>query len=184
MRRLFYWGAATLLLAAVVHLFVVIFVPGVDSGQKMARLAAAGEVNKLHPVSSTAAEQGLLTEPSPDMVYAFCKFDIGSRPLIIRGNIPPSYWSVSLYSETGDNVYTLNDKQAGVETIRLMVVTSDEAFEREGRPENTIIVRSPSTTGLVLFRAFVPDQSQAAAIAGHLNASECKPRPVKSAQRN
>lgn len=184
MRRLLYWGTATLLLAAVVHLFVVIFVPGVDSGQKMARLAAVGEVNRLHPVKIDVAEPGLLTEPSPDMVYAFCKFDIGSRPLIIRGNIPPSYWSVSLYSATSDNFYTLNDKQAGVQTIRLMVVTSDESFEREGRPENTIIVRSPTKTGLVLFRAFVPDSSQASAVSRQLNASECSPRPVQSAERN
>ena len=183
MTRFLYWGTATVLLAAVVHLFVVIFVPGVDTGQKMAQLEAAGEVNKLHRIAVMGAGAPLLTEPSPDLAYAFCKYDITERPLLVQGAIPPSYWSVSIYSETGDNFYTLNDRQAGVERIGLMLVNAAETFEDEDRPENTIIVRTPTQTGLILFRAFVPDRSQSGLIERHLDASECRIRPVQSAQR-
>ena len=183
MRRLLYWGTATLLLAAVVHLFAVIFVPGVDTGQKMAQLEAAGEINKLHRISVRETDTSLLTEPSPDLAYAFCKYDISERPLLVQGAIPPSYWSVSVYSETGDNVYTLNDRQAGVEQISLMVVNAGETFEEDERPENTIIVRTPTATGLILFRAFVSDRSQSGLIERHLDASECKTYPVRSAQQ-
>ncbi len=183
MRRLLYWGTATVLLATVVHLFAVIFVPGVDSGQKMAQLEAAGEINTLHRISMKGTDPTLLTEPSPDLAYAFCKYDIKSRPLLVQGAIPPTYWSVSVYSEIGDNVYTLNDRQAGVDKISLMLVDASETFEDEDRPENTIIVRVPTATGLILFRAFVPDRSQSELIERHLDASECKTYPVRSARR-
>ena len=125
----------------------------------------------------------MLTEPSPDVAYAFCKYDITRRPLMVQGNIPPSYWSVSVYSETGDNYYTLNDLQAGVDTLSFMVVRESENFKEEARPENTIIVRSPTLKGLILFRAFVPDRSQAKHIESFLSGSKCRLRPVASAQR-
>lgn len=183
MRRLLYWITATALLAAVVHLFVVVVVPGVDTGQKMAQLEAAGEINALHRIALDGSGASLLTEPSPDLAYAFCKFDISERPLLVAGDIPPTYWSVSIYSETGDNFYTLNDRQAGVARISLMVVRRFETFAGEGRPENIIIVRSPTNRGLILFRAFVPDRSQASEIERYLDSSECRPRPVRSAQQ-
>lgn len=181
MRRLLYWIAATLLLAAVVHLFVVIFVPGVDTGQKLAQMEAAGKVNMLHPIAGKDTHQLLLTEPSPDLRYAFCKFDIRSRPLMIEGSIPPGYWSVSVYGETGANIYTLNDRQAGVEKLQLMIVTEDKPFDDETRPENTIIVRVPTASGLVLFRAFVADRSQAELVESHLTNSKCSLLPVQQA---
>ena len=125
MMRLLYWGMATLILAVVVHLFVVIFVPGVDAGQKLAQMETAGDVNKLHRIVANDTPQALLTEPSPDILYAFCKFDIRSRPLMVEGSIPPDYWSISVYGETGANIYTLNDRQAGVQKLQLMIVTEN-----------------------------------------------------------
>lgn len=182
MRRLLYWGLATVLLAAVVHLFVVIFVPGVDSGQKMAQLEAAGEINVLHRVAVSGEKATLLTEASPDIAYAFCKFDISSKPLLVEGSIPPSYWSVSFYSNTGENIYTLNDRQAGTDKIRLLVVRSTRQFDDASRPENTIIVHTPTTSGLVLFRAFVADRSMTPSIDKYLDTSRCSAWPGKISQ--
>ncbi len=185
MMRALYWIVATLILAVVVHLGVVIFVPGVDTGQKMAQLTAAGEVNTLHRLGSTGEKGTPLTEPSPDLAYAFCTFDISERPLLIEGKIPPTYWSVSIYSETGENIYTLNDKQAGVPTIKLVIVQEDadiDSGNRGERPEDAIIVRTPSMTGLVLFRAFIPDQSLHDMVQRHLDNSKCVTRPIQSAE--
>ena len=186
MMRGLYWVVATGILAVVVHLGVVIFVPGVDSGQKMAQLEAAGKVNMLHRLASSGDKVTPLTEPSPDLAYAFCKFDIRERPLLIEGKIPPTYWSVSVYSETGDNIYTLNDKQAGVPSIKLVVVNEDAEIEPSNsgdRPEDAIIVRAPTSTGLVLFRAFIPDRSLHEMVGRHLDNSTCVARPIKSAER-
>ena len=185
MMRAIYWIVATLILALVVHLGVVIFVPGVDTGQKMAQLEAAGEINTLHRLGSTGDKIVPLTEPSPDLAYAFCKFDIRKRPLLIEGKIPPTYWSVSVYSETGENIYTLNDKQAGVPTIKLVIVQEDAEIESPNsgdRPEDAIIVRAPTLTGLVLFRAFIPDHSLHDMVQRHLDSSKCVARPIKSAE--
>ncbi|MGI9415819.1 MAG: DUF1254 domain-containing protein [Hyphomicrobiales bacterium] len=185
MMRWLYWIAATGILAVVVHLGVVIFVPGVDTGQKMAELEAAGEVNMLHRLGASGDKLTPLTEPSPDLAYAFCKFDIRDRPLLIEGKIPPTYWSVSVYSETGDNVYTLNDRQAGVPSIKLMIVREGDTFEPStsgDRPDDAIVVRTPTSTGLVLFRAFIPDRSQLDVVERHLAASKCASRSIKSAE--
>ena len=100
---------------------------------------------------------------------------------MVEGSIPPDYWSISVYGETGANIYTLNDRQAGVQKLQLMIVTETENFDDRARPENTIIVRVPTASGLVLFRAFVADRSQIEPIESHLNASKCGLLPVKSA---
>jgi uncharacterized membrane protein len=178
MKSWFYWAVATSVLAVVVHLFIVIFVPGVDTGQKMAQLATSGDVNQLHHIEELAAQSVLLTEASPDLAYAYCTYNLTDSTVEIHARVPPSYWSISIYTETADNIYTLNDLQAGVSDINLLVLHEDTDLDvtagSEARPENTIIVRSPTNTGLILFRAFVGDPSLRESVRGHLSASHCR----------
>jgi len=109
------------------------------------------------------------------------EFDITAQPLLISARVPTSYWSVSVYSETAENVYTLNDTQAGVRTVRLLLVDEDEQARFLGsddggeRPLNAIVVGTPEKTGLVLFRAFVSDHSRRDIVRADLEASNCRP---------
>jgi uncharacterized membrane protein len=177
MKTWLYWIVATAMLALVVHLFIVIFVPGVDMGQKMARIAASGNVNELHVLDATASGDALITEPNPDLTYAYCAFDLSRSAVEIDARIPPVYWSISIYSSTADNIYTLNDVQAGLSSIKLLVVEAGKevrlAAGPDGQPDNTIIVESPSRTGLILLRAFAGDASKTSRVLADLAASSC-----------
>ncbi len=181
MKSALYWLIATTLLALVVHLFVVIFVPGVDTGQKMAQLAASGDINTLHSFRRTSSGSPLLTEPNPDLVYAYCKFDVSSGPLLVQTPVPQNYWSVSVYTETAENIYTLNDMQAGVPNVRLLIVQDAElrryttADETGARTIDAIVVGTPSDTGLVLVRAFAGEASVRPAAEAQIATSSCAP---------
>ncbi len=179
MKALFYWLIASALLAVVVHLFIVIFVPGVDTGQKMAQFTSAAAVNEFHQIDRVSP-QTLLNEADPDLAYAFCTYDISDKALEIEAHIPPTYWSVSIYTNTADNIYTLNDTQAGVETIKLLLARDGEEVDLANgigqRDENTILIRSPSTEGLILFRAYIGDGSLDRRVRSYYAESGCSSR--------
>ena len=184
-RNLLFWASATLLLAAIVHLSVVLFAPMVDVGKRIAQFETAASPNTLQLISNETDRGRLMVEPSPDISYAFCRFDIAARPLMINAPIPESYWSVSIYSDTGENLYTINDAQTGARQLQLMVAREGDVSARQGSelsggeildvPAETIIFPSPVSTGLVIIRGFIPDRSLKEHIDQMVGSANCAP---------
>ncbi len=179
MRSWIYWGVATLMLATIVHLAMVLFAPVFDVGRRMAQFETAAPLNSLRKIDAISSAGDILVEPSPDISYAFCRFDVSNGPLKIEAQVPPSYWSVSVYSDTGDNIYTINDAQAGVERLRLLIVKAaglGEADQATPHPEqNTLRFTSPAKSGLIIFRGFVPDKSMRGIVDNALSSAQCEP---------
>lgn len=171
MRTWIFWGLATAILATIVHISVVMFAPMLDIGKRMAQFEAVAGLNALRKLPAADSEEFLVVEPSPDVSYAFCRFDLSSGPVRISAPIPETYWSASIYANTGENVYTINDAQTGLRKLELLIVES--AGEDDER-EDAIVYESPSKTGLVIIRGFVPDRSQKAMIDRMLSTAECR----------
>src|SRR5690606_15084229 len=121
----------------------------------------------------------ILVEPSPDISYAFCRFDISARPIKISAPIPDSYWSVSIYSDTGENLYTVNDAQTGVRQLELVVVDGSASGPDGGAilnvPEGAFRYSSPVRHGLVILRAYIPERSQRKLIESTIASASCAP---------
>lgn len=178
MRSWIYWGVATLMLATIVHLAMVLFAPVFDVGRRMAQFETAAPLNSLQKIDAVSSAGSILVEPSPDISYAFCRFDVSKGPLKIEANIPPSYWSVSVYSDTGDNIYTINDAQAGIGRLRLLIVRAGSGQSDLAAPHperNTLGFASTAKSGLIIFRGFVPDMSMRGIIDNAVSSAQCQP---------
>ncbi len=178
MKKWMFWGFATALLATIVHLAVVLFAPVFDVGRKMAAFETAAPLNSLFKIDNADQGNSLLVEPSPDIVYAFCRFDLSSGPLLIEAAIPATYWSVSVYSDIGENIYTLNDAQTGGNRLRLVIVAANPAADEDAQPhpeQNTLKYTSPARSGLIIFRGFVPDRSMRDVVKSTVSAAKCNP---------
>jgi uncharacterized membrane protein len=179
MRRRIFWTVAVVLLATVAHLGVVLFAPMVDVGRRMAAFEAAAPANSLRKVPPVGPGRSILVEPSPDISYAFCRFDISTQPLKVSAPIPDSYWSLSIYSDTGENLYTINDAQTGVRRLELVIVDALQAEPEGGAildvPEDSFHYASPVRHGLVLLRGYIPDRSQRQIIDSTIASATCAP---------
>lgn len=120
MRSLLFWFAVALLIGAVAHLSYVLIAPSFA----MQRLIGAGQddapVNRL--VLLNGPEQmRLLGETEREAVSAKCLFDISKGQLLVAAEMPDTFWSLTIYSDKGEDLYTINDRQAGTDKFTLTV---------------------------------------------------------------
>jgi len=191
MARLIFWLFAAILLGAGTHLATVLFSPAVSMVSVMSRFHSAAPTNQMTVLGPDVLGT-VLREPNPDIVYAVCPYDIAAGDLRIDASIPEFYWALSIYSERGDNVYTLNDQQAGVSHLRFQLqlerpvldlqemVSGDEEEEEAAAvkiqtKDDTVLVKTPTSSGVVMLRAFLPDQAYRARVTEQLSASSCSP---------
>jgi len=109
-----------LLIGAVAHLSYVLIAPSFA----MQRLIGAAEgdtpVNRL--VMLNGPEQmRLLGETENESVSAKCLFDIRKGQLSLAAEMPDTFWSLTIYSDKGEDLYTINDRQAGTDKFTLTV---------------------------------------------------------------
>ena len=113
-----FWVAATILLAVVVHLTYVLFAPGNSVQRKLQGMRTLAGVNSLKVLSANDS-RSFLSGEGPGLVHAICVYDLDNGEVKAEAPIPRGYWSVSIYTSHGTNVYTLNDRQAQVDFLSL-----------------------------------------------------------------
>jgi uncharacterized membrane protein len=141
----------------------------------MSRVTAApsGQVGwnaALSPPRSTATSRGIV-RPSPDLLYTLCAYDVSKGALRVTAPVPTeTYWSVALYADNTDNFFVVNDRQSGPLGLVDFVVYLDGT-----RPpvEDLPKIKSPSKTGLVLFRTLIANEAKLAKLEELRKETKC-----------
>lgn len=188
MNRWLYWASATLLIAVVVHLGYVLFAPAPKLDQIMTSFQEVVGVNRFKVLTREETER-LLPLEGPALVHAVCAFDITDRPARAELPIPSDYWSLSVITEDGRNAYLLNDRQAGVSALSLVLRRKAEqerpALADGDAAEEAAAAIDPQSTanriyidlavprGLVVLRALPRFPAERAEVEAELARSAC-----------
>lgn len=179
MSRWLFWITAVLLLAVVVHLSYVLFVPGFEMRSKVDDIRRLAGGDGLVVLSR---EDGVRLM-GPDgrwLVHALCIYDLAQGPVMITAAIPKSYWSMSIFSMRGDNFYSINDRQADVDRLSVLLkpaasqLVGDDEQEIDVPEGDTVAVEAPQPNGLVVMRALAAEPAQYGRIAKVLSGSSCR----------
>ena len=177
MRSFFFWIFVTLLLAVTVHIGTVLMVPRLEGGARVVKAMRGGDLNRLTVLKDFEQARKVLGVSNSDMVYAICPFDITQRPVIVSARVPNRYWSMSVYGEDGSSLYTLNDKQAGVESfsaeLRLNGQSGLIAPSNDQRGNESLVIRSSSERGIIIFRSFATDSAERERATEQLGQTTC-----------
>lgn len=120
MRAWLFWIAVALLIGAVTHLSYVLIAPSFAMQRLMGGKQAQAQINRF--VLLDADEQmRLLGESTSEAVSGKCVFDISKGELSVAAEMPDTFWSLTLYSDKGADLYTINDRQAGIDKFKLTV---------------------------------------------------------------
>jgi uncharacterized membrane protein len=120
MRSWLFWTVSGLALAAVVHLSYVLVGTRFalqDMISTEAQAATSGQFTLLAPEEQLR----LLGESEDDAVAGRCLFDLKGGALAIDAAMPDGFWSLTIYSQSGQEVYSINDRQAGTNRFKLTV---------------------------------------------------------------
>ena len=183
MSRTIFWTLCVLILAGAVHLAYVLFLPHFEMRSKISelrQLAGSGALTVL-------SREDSIRVMGPDgrwLVHALCIYDLSNGPVSINAAVPNSYWSMTMYSAGGETFYSLNDRQAGIERVAVMLrqpgerVPADEEAELLVPDDDTLTVRAPESKGLVVMRALAGEAAEYGRIAEVLGESSCRSGPA------
>lgn len=114
--------------------------------------------------------------PSPDILYSACVFDLRKHELLLEAVVPPfTYWSASFYADNTDNFFTLNDRKVQGKVTLLLTSRKEVVSEGEGNP---LVILSPSSRGIVIFRMFIPSRSLLPELEWYQRTIRCTPREL------
>ena len=180
MIRVLLWLLGAVLLGGIVHLATVLLIPVMASQDAFARLSAFAPVNTVVAIPAPTPEKALMPFMDPAFVTSICRYDLSRGPLKLSVPISQAYTSVSFYTRSDVAYYAINDRAAGRRVIELDLMT---AAQRADLPENEeitaadrLIVASPTTTGLIVIRALVPEPGWISAARDALAAAQCRPQ--------
>ena len=177
MKSILYWTVCILLLAGVVHLGYVLIVPQFEMRARideLRELAGSGTLTVLNREDSVR----LMGPDGRWLVHALCVYDLAEGPMVVSAAVPDSYWSMAIYSAGGETFYSLNDRQAGIDRVDLMIRRPSAPLpeEEELAPpdDETITVRAPDQVGVVVMRALAGEPAEYELTAEILARSECR----------
>ncbi len=161
-----------LVLAAIIHVLVVMAVPNFVMGVALRRIekTALNEVKRagidqkgfrvvntiLHALRRTAETREVVV-PNPDLLFSVILYDVSERPLFIEAVVPDNYWSISFYGSNTDNFYVKNERQVHADSLKIVLMGKDMSYSN---PQNAEVVIATSKKGIALFRALIKDDKQ------------------------
>ncbi len=177
-RQRFFWIIAVVLLAVIVHLAYVLFVPGVEMNRLLKSASAAGGVNRFSVLPEDTAI-GVFGQQAQAFVQGICVLDLKAGPVVMTVETPQSYWMVNVYSRSGDNIYSLNDRQVAEVPFTIHVEQKKPALftfaSEEAQPEDAAFkVSTGDSKGLFVVRVFVQDPAYRKRITRILERSTCR----------
>jgi uncharacterized membrane protein len=175
MKRWLPRAAIVLLLAAGFHLAAVWALPRVIVHVVTGRMAASVGVNHVFSQGLPTARSRAVVKPSPDLLYAGCVFDLSTGPLLVEGDLPGGYWSLSIFAANSDNFFVVDDRQMQSRHARYVLAATDRPPGLPAELSTAPVIVAPSAKGVLLFRILVLDPADMAAPLAAQQSARCTP---------
>ncbi|HTV68204.1 MAG TPA: DUF1254 domain-containing protein [Rhizobiaceae bacterium] len=177
MSRLLYALAVGLVGAGIVHIAILFLIPAYSERDAWSRLTEMADLYGVTPLEVPAGEKPLIRSADPFFKAIACRFDLADGIAHVGGTGEVPFWSVSVYDRNGQNVYSFNDHTQEGTTLDFAVMTPAQIVEvRKELPaalERSVFVEANIGEGIVVIRAFAPDDSYAAIVSTFLKSVSC-----------
>jgi uncharacterized membrane protein len=117
MNRLF-WVLATVVFGAVIHFAYVLYEQRIEMNGFINEAAASAEQTA---VSSEAARKVLPAGLALGSVTYMCPFDVANADFQFTASMPDGPWVISVFTNAGENIFAVNDQQAGAHAFTVTV---------------------------------------------------------------
>lgn len=165
--------------AALVHIAIIFLVPQLSKQDAWAYVVSTGEPYAFNPaVKETGPVKELhLTDPLFRM--ALCHFDLADGPVRLTASGDPAFWSISVLSANGTNLFSNNDRTSPGRLLDLLIANAADANAlKKNLPtglERSILVEADASQGFAILRAFQPDASWRDVVSAFLRNAQCAP---------
>jgi uncharacterized membrane protein len=154
------YAIAGILLGIVIHLVVILTLPGVAGNDAYQRVAALDAVNKTALLPTIAAGEPNPLRLDPELSYAVCRLDLSQGPGELTGTLPLSFWSVAVYDHAGTVIYSTTNRDGIGQSLDLGIFDPAQtrllAEQKIDIATGLLIVESPSDDIFAVVRLAPP----------------------------
>jgi uncharacterized membrane protein len=108
----FYWLVLFIATAMATHAAYVLYYPGYNFDAKIAAALGEDSVNRMVLLNENQVSRLFPAYASSDIV-AVCRYDLTHNAMEISAQLPRGYWTFSIFTVKGRQVYSITDAQAG-----------------------------------------------------------------------
>lgn len=171
--------AGGILLGLVIHLVVILMLPGLASNNVAAKLAAIGQVNKVVTLDAVQAGAPNPLRLDPELSYAICRLDLTKGPGELSGTLPVTFWSVSVYDHSGAVLYSTTNRDGIGQSLDLGVFDAAQtrllAEQKIDVDAGLLIVETKSDDIFVVVKLEPPQPATRDRYAAALGKLSCRP---------
>lgn len=179
MRKLLFALLVGLVGAGIVHIVVILLVPGFSERDAWTRLSDEGDIHRMVRLDGELADDLSFDGADPLFEAAACRFDLSEGVVQVKSSGRPPFWSASIYDRGGQNIYSLNDRSSPDRVTDFVLLTPAQMLEiRKALPEDfekSVFIEIPAEEGIVVIRAFRPDPSWSTIVLDFLENLTCQP---------
>jgi len=154
--RTLLWLAGGLLLGAIIHIAVVLTLPGLATNTVWSRITALGPTDKIVVLPAVAPGAPNPLQLDPLLSYAVCRLDLSAGPGVISGTLPDAFWSLAIFNKDGNVIYSTTNRDGIGQTLNLGIFDPAQthllAQQRIDVADGLLIVGSPNDAIFVLIR--------------------------------
>jgi uncharacterized membrane protein len=167
--------------AGVAHIAVLLLIPAYSQRDAWSVLSEQSNYYTLTLLNPQGAKP-LIGSIDPLFLAAACRFDLDDGVLHIIGDSDVPYWSLSVYDRAGQNIYSLNDRSSSGGTPDFVVATPVHMIDlRNALPpefDRSVFIEADTGEGIVVIRAFAPDETWLPTVARMLQNLRCEAHPL------
>jgi len=173
--------------AGIVHVAVLLLLPLLSQRDAWTRFSAAARPFAATRIDAAAPNGPVVPALDPFFMTSACRFDLSEGPLVVGAQGRAPFWSASVIGPDGANLFSLNDQAREEAGLGFVVLTPAQMAGREvvTPPEGTdapaeapvIFAEVGVDQGMVVVRAFLPDDSFRADVSAFLDSLSCAPEP-------
>ena len=177
MLRTFLYVVGGVLLGLLIHLIVILTLPGFASNNVAAKLASLGQLNK--PVLLDAVVPGAPNplRLDPELSYAMCRLDLKAGPGEVNGTLPLAFWSVAVYDTSGTVLYSTTNRDGIGQTLDIGIFDPGQtrllAEQKIDIAAGLLIVESKGDDVFVVVRLAPPQPAMRERYAAQLSKLVC-----------
>lgn len=177
---LYPWVIGGVIAGGIIHLLAVLGIPTLAERDAWSRLSQVLKPNTL--VVADGKNGAALPFSPPDVIAAYCLFDISEQNVIVRAPLSDTAWSLAVSSQQGENFYLVTGADIKKSEARLILIRRDRlaeetATEKTDEGEDQNIVVSPSEKGFIVIRAPLQGESFRAQALNDLKKARCDVQP-------
>ena len=176
------FALATLFLAGIVHIVVILLVPRMAENDGWSRLAAVAAERRFGLVTAIEGDGSTVPGLDPLFVHGACRINISLSPARLALVAADRFWSLAIYDENGTAIFSLNDRTAAEGVLQMLIVTPLQNAElRESDPAalaESIAVESEKTDLIALIRLYAPSSISRDEARAILNGAACTPEAM------